>query len=184
MAHDINRLIVLTGAPGAGKTTLIEALQRAGFARSVEAGRAIIQDQAAIGGTALPWRDPAAFADLMLSWDMRSYRMAAEHAGFVFFDRGIPDVTGYLRLSGLPVPDHVHKAAAIFRYHRRVFIAPPWPAIFKPDAERKQSLHEAERTYEAMVATYTSYGYELVRLPLVRIEQRLRFINDQLGFQS
>jgi predicted ATPase len=37
-------LFVITGGPGSGKSTLIDALERAGFARSIEAGRAIIQD--------------------------------------------------------------------------------------------------------------------------------------------
>lgn len=44
------RFIVITGGPGSGKTTLIEALARAGFQTMPEAGRAIIQDQARIGG--------------------------------------------------------------------------------------------------------------------------------------
>ena len=67
-----DRLIVITGGPGSGKTTLIEALEAAGYARTHEAGRGIIRDQAAIGGEALPWRDPPAFAEQMLAWDMRA----------------------------------------------------------------------------------------------------------------
>jgi hypothetical protein len=31
----------------------------------------------AIGGSALPWADPALFAELMLCWELRSHRMAA-----------------------------------------------------------------------------------------------------------
>jgi predicted ATPase len=124
---------VITGGPGSGKTTLIDALERAGFARTVEAGRGIIQDQVAIDGHALPWRDPRAFAELMLAWEMRSYRMAERQTGPVFFDRGVPDVIGYLRLMRLPVPLHIEKAAEEFRYGRRVFIAPPWREIFTPD---------------------------------------------------
>src|SRR5437868_14782688 len=96
-------LIVITGGPGSGKTSLIAALEAAGFDVTVEAGRAVIQDQVAIGGAALPWRDPAAFAELMLVWEMRSYHMARELPGPVFFDRGVPDVLGYLRLMQLPV---------------------------------------------------------------------------------
>ncbi|HEY9579494.1 hypothetical protein [Sphingopyxis granuli] len=42
-------------------------------------------------------------------------------------------------MSGLPVPQHVRSAAALFRYNRRVFIAPPWRAIFGQDTERKQT---------------------------------------------
>jgi predicted ATPase len=116
---------VITGGPGSGKTTLIDALEQEGFARTIEAGRGVIRDQVAVDGPALPWRDQAAFAERMLGWEMRSYRMATQQAGPVFFDRGIPDVIGYLRLMRLPVPPHIERAAEVFRYHRRVFIAMP-----------------------------------------------------------
>ena len=46
------RFFVVTGGPGSGKSALIEGLQRSGFARSVEAGRGVIQDQVAIAGAA------------------------------------------------------------------------------------------------------------------------------------
>ena len=50
-----SRFIVLTGGPGSGKTTLIEALRRLGLATAPETGRAIIREQVAIAGPALPW---------------------------------------------------------------------------------------------------------------------------------
>ena len=50
-----DHLYVVTGGPGSGKTTLIEALGRLGIVSMPEAGRAIIRDQTAIGGQALPW---------------------------------------------------------------------------------------------------------------------------------
>lgn len=181
MQNDSDRFFVLTGGPCSGKTTLIEALRQAGFATSVEAGRGIIRDQIAIGGPALPWRDQALFAELMLSWELRSYRGAIEQKGPVFFDRGVPDTLGYLRLSGLAVPQHVSAAADRFRYNSRVFIAPPWPEIFAQDEERKQTLDEAERTYHALVGVYTELGYELVPLPLAPVEARLRFVLAEAG---
>ncbi len=147
-----------------------------------EAGRAIIQDQVSIGGSALPWADREAFAELMLSWEMRSYREAADaHVGTVMFDRGIPDVVGYLRLSGLPVPPHAQRAAESYRYSRRVFIAPPWPEIFTQDAERKQSVEEAEATYHALADAYSGLGYELVPLPCVPIGERVKFVRAKLS---
>ena len=112
---------------------------------------------------------------------MRSHRMAAGEVGPVFFDRGMPDVAGYLRLLGLPVPAHVAKAVEAFRYNRRVFIAPPWPDIFRQDSERRQSFDEAVRTYEAMVATYDEYGYELIELPRSSVAERVRFVIENAG---
>jgi predicted ATPase len=178
-----DRLFVITGGPGSGKSTLIDALAAHGICSMPEAGRAIIQDQVAIGGEALPWSDRLAFAELMLSWEMRSYRAAQKLTGPVIFDRGVPDVIGYLRVSGIPVPPHVDRAARIFRYHHRVFIAPPWPEIFADDAERKQSFAEAKATYEAMVETYSGLGYGLIQLPLDSVEERVQFVLRAISYR-
>jgi len=180
-AADVDRLFVITGGPGSGKSTLIDALAGHGIAGMPEAGRAIIQEQMAIGGEALPWSDRRTFAELMLSREIRSYRAALKLSGPVVFDRGVPDVAGYLRLCGLSIPLHVHKAAQMFRYHRRVFIAPPWPEIFTQDGQRKQSLEEARATCEAMQETYSELDYELISIPLDSIEKRVRFILSARG---
>jgi predicted ATPase len=184
VGNEAERFFVVTGGPGSGKSTLIEALARAGFGGSVEAGRGIIQDQVAIGGRALPWIDPALFADMMLAWEMRSYHIAQGQAGHIFFDRGVPDVTGYLRLMKLPVPKYVEKAVESFRYNRRVFIAPPWEAIFSQDRERKQDFAEAVRTYESLATTYAGYGYELVELPRAPVEERARVVLESVGLTT
>jgi predicted ATPase len=177
----MNHLIVITGGPGSGKSTLIDALEGLGFRRSLEAGRAIIQTQRHIGGSALPWADRQLFAEMMLSWEMRSHQELAGHDGPVFFDRGVPDVIGYLGVCGLPVPPHMEAAARSFRYRRQVFIAPPWPEIFGGDAERRQSLGEAERTHDAMIEAYSRHGYELVPLPMTSVEERVAFVLDRSG---
>lgn len=176
MRENGQRFFVITVGPGSGKSALIEALQQSGYVTSVEAGRGIIRDQVAIGGNALPWSDPLLFAEMMLSWEMRSYHMAERETGTVFFDRGVPDVLEYLRVLSLPVPGHVQKAADAFRYNRRAFIAPPWPEIFRQDGERKQGFNEATRTHDAMVATYTALGYDLVEVPRCPVEARVRFV--------
>jgi len=182
MTEPTDMLFIVTGGPGSGKTTLLAALSEAGLPTSIEAGRAIIQDQVAIGGGALPWGDRGAFAELMLCWEMRSYReMLGRMERPVFFDRGVPDVAAYLRLCGLPVPAHIDQAARLLRYNRRVFIAPPWPEIFRQDAERKQNFAEAAATYQALVATYQDYGYELVSLPLASVAERLDAVRAVTG---
>lgn len=176
MHRDSDRFFVLTGGPGSGKTTLLRALAEAGHATSVEAGRGIIRDQKSIDGPALPWRSPVLFAELMLSWELRSYATASETSASVYFDRGVPDVVGYLRLVGLPVPAHIERAARQYRYAPTVFILPHWPEIFGQDAERKQDEDEARRTHASMVETYRQFGYELVEVPKAPVAGRLRFV--------
>lgn len=179
-----DRFIVITGGPGSGKTTLIEALSRAGLQTMPEAGRAIIQDQTRIGGRGEHRQDKALYAELMLQWELRSWNEAQALPGLVVFDRGVPDIIGYLALYTGHVPDHVRRAAGLYRYSPTVFIAPPWPAIFLRDAERGQTYQESVATAEAMVRAYSESGYRLVNLPLESVEARVDFVLSRLGWTT
>ncbi|MEO6214398.1 MAG: AAA family ATPase [Sphingomonas sp.] len=178
---DTDRLFVITGGPGSGKTTLIDALAAAGVATSAEVGRAIIREELAIGGTALPWADERAFAERMMVREIAAHVEALARGGTIVLDRGVPDVVGFLRVSGLPVPPHIDTAARTCRYNPCVFIAPYWDAIYTGDAERKQTPTVAEATHAIMAETYRAYGYELVELPCVSVAKRVSFVIDRLG---
>ncbi|GAB3143798.1 AAA family ATPase [Micromonospora sonneratiae] len=175
-----DRYVVITGGPGSGKSSLLDTLRRAGFPCVEEAGRQIIRDQTAIGGRGLHTGDARLFAELMLAWEIRSHRQAGAYDGTVFFDRGIPDVVGYHLLHGWDVPPHVSAAADLFRYHPRVFVAPPWPEIYVNDGERGQDFAEAVRTHDAMVAAYTRHGYRPITLPKADPAGRLEFVRRHL----
>lgn len=175
-----DRFFILTGGPGSGKSTLIAALMAAGLQTMPESGRAIIREQVAAGGTALPWADRLAFAEEMFAWEIRSWRAAHELQGPVIFDRGVPDVVGYLNLVGLEVPAHIENAARSMRYASRVFVAPHWPAIYARDRERKQSMEEAEATCRAVTEVYVRLGYEIIPLPLAPVTDRVAFVQAAL----
>jgi predicted ATPase len=175
-----DHLHVVTGGPGSGKSTLINALAAIGIATSAEVGRRIIREQVAVGGTALPWADERAFADLMIVEEIAAHATALTRAGPVVLDRGVPDVIGFLRVSGLPVPAAFDAAARAHRYNPRVFLAPFWAEIFTADAERKQAPAVAERTEAIMRATYRDYGYTLVELPRMSVADRAAFVRAHL----
>ena len=176
-----NRFFVLTGGPGSGKTTLVEALEARGYATTEEAGRGVIREQMQGGGDGLPWLDRERFAGLMFDWELRSYRQAQRQDGPVVFDRGLPDTIGYLRLEGLEAPAFMEEEALRLRYNQRVFIAPPWKDIFGPDEERRQSWEVAVRTHEVMAETYAELGYDLVELPRGAVDQRADFVVAAIG---
>lgn len=188
-----SRLVVLTGGPGGGKTTLAEALAAQGLRTVGEAGRAVIRAELARGGTALPWADRAAFAARMAARDEAAHRAAlesleagegeggSEGGGVVVFDRGLPDTLGYCRLCGLPEPAGLLEALRRCRYRSPVFLAPFWPAIFAGDAERRQDAAEAQETARVMRRTYEGLGYEVVDLPLAPVGERVRFLRERIG---
>lgn len=175
------RFFVITGGPGSGKTALISALARQGLATMPEAGRAIIRDQSRIGGSGWHGSDRRLFAELMLQWELRSWHEAQALEGPVLFDRGLPDVVGYLELYEGGAPGHMHRAAEQFRYHATVFFAPPWRQIFAQDAERAQDFDEAVATSEALQRAYAAAGYKLQPLPLAPVAERARVVLDHIA---
>ncbi len=176
-----DHFFVVTGGPGAGKTSLITDLARRGFHTIPESGRAIIREEMQCGGDALPWADRMAYAERMLERDLRAYEGAQALSGPVIFDRGIPDIAGYLSLCGLSVPPHFAAAAKAARYNRRVFLAPLWDEIFTQDSERKQTRAEAEATCAVMRETYTALGYQITELPRADIATRAGIVCKQLA---
>ena len=169
-------LYVISGGPGAGKTTLLAALRQAGFAGVEEASRSLIQEQVALGSEVVPWRDLGGFAELARARMVAQYTAASQHAGPVFFDRGLPDLLAYLEVAGQPVPAATRAAVAAHRYQAPVFLAPPWPEIYVNDAERWQTFAEAEALYHALRRTYQALGYPILDLPKTSVAARVAFV--------
>ncbi|MXO64575.1 AAA family ATPase [Altericroceibacterium endophyticum] len=177
----MDRFFIVTGGPGSGKSTLLAALAEQGLPHLPEARRAVIRDEVAAGGTALPWDDRDAFAERMLTHDLNSYEEAQTKDGILLFDRGIPDIIGYRTLCGLGIPADLTRAAESNRYNRHVFIAPPWAQIYAQDTERKQDWDEAVATHYIMGRVYQELGYILVPLPLVSPDERATFVQHWIA---
>lgn len=177
MAPALPRHAVLTGAPGAGKTTLLDAAAAAGMRTSPEVARQILK---APGGMALRETDPLGFAEAMLEAHRREYERHADHPQTVLFDRGFPDVAGFLDVSGLAVSPAIERACRTLRYAGPVFRAPAWAAIYARDPERIQDWDEAVASDAAVTAAWKRFGYDVTDLPLVGVEERLGFLRERL----
>ncbi|HEU4723718.1 MAG TPA: AAA family ATPase [Candidatus Eisenbacteria bacterium] len=168
------RRVIVTGAPGAGKTTLLDALQARGFHVVPDTARAIIRDRLSRG---LPPRPaPAEFAREILRIDIERYRNAPAGAATLFFERGIPDALGMLRELGVHGPAETERHLADFPYHRRVFVPPPWEAIYRTDEERDQTFPEALRVHDTICGWYARCGYEIVEIPRASVDERCAFV--------
>jgi predicted ATPase len=172
--NSTQNLIIITGGPGSGKSTLIAALAEAGYDTAPEAGRALIQQQVRIGGDA--HLDPARFAELSLAWDLRSYDWARTRTGPIFFDHALPGMPAHYSMLGQSVPAHVEAAVAACLYRQTVFVAPAWREIYRNDRERRQTWREALAVHRAVRETYPRYGYTLVELPRDTVQARVEFV--------
>ncbi len=66
---------------------------------------------------------------------------------FVFYDRGMPDVTAYMDYIDSHYPLNFSKTCSSNRYDA-VFLLPPWKAIYMQDNERYESFEQAEELYQ------------------------------------
>ena len=175
----MDRFVTISGCSGGGKSTLLQALRRRGFGIVEEPGRRIVRQERRSGGAALPWVDEAAFARRAIGMALDDREQAAEKRGWVFFDRGLIDAAAALqRITGEPVLEALGR---VHRYHRRVFLAPPWPAIYRTDRERRNGQDAAIAEFERLCAVYPALGYEVLILPKASVEQRADFVVASLG---
>lgn len=169
--------VVISGCSGGGKSSLLSELASRGYPIVYEPGRQIVKEQAAIGGDALPWFNLDKFLDLALSRYVYLYNIQASSDSFIFFDRGIIDA---VKLTG-EQPEYFKNAAKTFRYHRKVFLVPPWEEIFKEDSERKFNFSKAKEEFDELILKYNRFDYETVLIPKAPLQERAEFVLKALG---
>jgi len=174
------RRYIITGGPGSGKSTLIEALEQRGHRCYPEVSRELIRREAQRPNGVLPWNDLEAFARLAFDEMLRQHDHAHEVGKVCFYDRALPDIFGYLQRSGFDIPEEYLTIHSRCRYERTVFILPPWPEIYINDDERPQSLAEAKALHDAIRTAYGSLGYELIEVPKVPVDERYAFVLENL----
>ena len=104
---------------------------------------------------------------------------AAAFEGWVFFDRGLVDaVAGLQHVTGEQAPAALVRE---HRYHRTVFLTPPWPEIYASDPERRHGFEEAQAEYSRLVSAYPAFGYEVSVLPKAGVPERADFIERALS---
>ncbi|WP_064691909.1 AAA family ATPase [Rhizobium aegyptiacum] len=173
----MNRLVLISGCSGGGKSTLLAELGRRGHTIVEEPGRRIVKQELASDGAALPWVDMVAFARRAIGTAVADHAAARGKAGCIFFDRGLIDAASALQhLTGESV---LEKLSTAHRYYRSVFLTPPWPEIYTTDRERRHGFEEAVAEYERLSAIYPALGYDLVVLPKTSIAERADFILDR-----
>jgi predicted ATPase len=73
----MNQKYIITGAPGTGKTAIINALKKEGHSCAEEISRTIITQEIASGGDALPWKNLATFSQQVIA--LRKHNILMPH---------------------------------------------------------------------------------------------------------
>ena len=175
----MKNFVVISGCSGGGKSTLLEELARRGHAVVPEPGRRIVAEEAEGDGAALPSVDLEAFARRAVAMAIADREAMLETPGWVFFDRGLVDAAAALEYAtGMPA---IAELGSRHRYHRRVFLTPPWPEIYRTDRERQHAFDDAVVEYERLLLAYEALGYDIIVLPKTSVGERAELVMDHLS---
>ena len=120
----------------------------------------------------------AAFAQDTIDLALEDHQKAAKEPGTVFFDRGIVDAASAVIALKADSSAAAHLESRL--YCRDVFLAPPWPEIYKQDRERRHEISDAVAEYERLISAYAKAGYSPHILAKTSVVERADFIIDTI----
>jgi predicted ATPase len=176
----VNRVVV-TGAPGTGKSTVLDLLHKQSYPVIPEMARQLIEEQQAIGSSMVPWDDHPRFGVEMFKRQVEQYKEAKE--GWVFFDRGILDNLAYMRRDSCPNIS-LEEESKSYTYFPDVFLFPAWDEIYNLDNVRWENLSLMKEIDKALREMYERMGYNVIEVPKLNPQERLHFILNSLNIHG
>src|SRR5579872_3239541 len=169
--------LIIAGGPGSGKSSLLAALAASGEVCYEEIARPFIREQLACGGNLLPWGDVVGFARECGERMRAQIAHSGAHAR-AFFDRGLPDLMGYLRHGGHAPPEALRAGSRA--YTPLVFFTPAWRDIYVNDSERPQTYSHAAELSAHVRDAYVECGFRVVEMVKGTVAERVRQVREHL----
>jgi predicted ATPase len=173
-----NNWYVITGAPHAGKSTLIRLFKAKGYETRDEAARVYIDREMAVGKTLAEIRgNELAFQQEILKMKVEWEKEAASEKS-IFWDRAIPDTEAYYNLLGVALDEVLIKALADCRY-QKAFLLDYFP--YNQDYARVETEAEQIKLHDLLAVSYRRLGIPVIEVAKMNSdEERLEFILNNL----
>ena len=169
---------VLTGGPSTGKSTVLHKLASAGYTTFEEAARLHIDKLIAQGKALADIRgNEKQFQEEVLNIKIHTEHKHDKKIVSVF-ERGIQDSIAYFQYYGWQLPESLKILADKAKY-RKVFLLDPLKT-FTPDYARTEDMQFTEKLDKLLYDAYSNAGMEVVRIPLVPVNQRVQLIIEHI----
>lgn len=178
----VKKKIVISGGPGSGKTTVINLLKQRGYCCFDEISRSIIQAGKDKGISNAFKSDPLSFSQQIWQGRQKQYNAATKIdvasyvSPWIFFDRGLPDVTAYLTEDDLINCTWVTSLQSCS--YDNVFLIEPVKAIYTKDNARMESFEEAFHLHQRIKVAYGRLA-SFYEVPFLSPHDRVDYILER-----
>ena len=178
----MKKRVVITGGPGAGKTSLINELNTLGYPTFSEYSRTLIEKAQNEGKLNYFLSEPHRFSEALfqgrkIQFEKITEVKKAKNSSFVFYDRGIHDIYAYLKAINHHSEAWYQKVTK-FQYDM-VFLLEPWETIYKQDEHRLETFEEAKNYFSFIQEIYME-RHRVVLVPKSSVSSRVVFIEEYL----
>lgn len=187
--YRIHNRVVLTGAGGTGKSSVIQQLHNMEYETITEPSRELLIQLKEEGGKhwwksiksskivrdilgdKLPEDSREIFQQLIETQNVNNWRK--NKSGF--FDRCLVDEIGFRNYYKKELPQSLINTCKTYKYDTILFF-PPWKEIFQNDSERKETFQQSVEMSNYLLDGYRSMGYDPIIVPKKSIEERVNFV--------
>lgn len=179
-----NGKYVLTGGPSAGKSAILEVIQLERnkdyeFYTVAEVATDLIKrelkkEKKGEETVLVPWKNPLAFQKAVLKQQLEWEKDIPDDKVSIL-DRGAYDGIAYLNVNNEEIFEEMKNV--VRPNYSKIFILDMLP--FK-ETEVRQDKHLAESLDKELERVYKGFGYEVVRVPVLPIQERVDYILARL----
>ena len=175
--HNIRKIYIITGAPGTGKTTLINLLKKT-IPCMDEVSRKIIITEQKNNTNGTPWEDIDRFTNLVFELTIQEL----SNTDAMICDRSLLDLEAYLSLENKPIPNYLNDFPYLETYHKKVFFAPTWFDIYCQDGQRLQEFEYCLKLEKILLEHYQKKGFEIIILPQATPIKRSKLVLNTINY--
>lgn len=166
--------ILITGGPGAGKTSIIDELEKRNFNCEHEIVRSLTIEGKKKGKDQAFLSDPLKFTKKLLDLRISQFNKIQENK-ITFYDRGVHDTLAYLKYIKVNIGDDLNNKCKKIKYNM-VFVLPPWEKIYQPDDCRYESFEESIKIFKQIIEIYEYFEMNTIILKQGTIDDRVNKI--------
>ena len=171
--------IVLAGAPGVGKSTVIKLLTDLGHTTVPEVARIIIEESIANNSDLLPWKDLQSFQNELARRQVELEELSNFNDNEkIFMDRGLIDQYAFCKHGNVSASPLLEKFGR-GRYEKILILEPL--QTYEQDPGRLLKREDSLKLHELVKEAYSIFGYDVVLIPPLPPEERVEFILKQIA---